>query len=857
MLDTTYSDQVLVPTTTPPSSAIAFGVPVGTQFSFGSPGDASVLSTSPGSTTSRNNHNKSAGSRHAKGKGGACKAASASASGSAFSFGDPAGVPSTFEAPPIAASAFGAPPNNVPSAFGPPPTNIVPVVFGAPPVGSKFTFGAPPVKPTSALEALPPSVYSTMKLPVGVTAAAGAQLRRTVPLAPTAGGKNSVNPETSSFDKPFVGPSGFPAESSTTPSAEGSLKLEDFVVKPFDWGVPPSSTSTATMTRGAADTQPLTSEPKTEVSMWQPPATAVPVFSNNDSMSTSVNKKMRSDEMIPIRKADIPAYLHDSEFYLSLQDKRSEDETILVPSDCMKKDVTVMNNDDLRSLLLTLRFWVAGCVCESIIEYAMKPLVLSIEDTLAEFYPDFPALKFLKLLKTSRTPMIESIESGDKELVKYYLKRGQEWPKNACDLIAKTGKVEMLKCAIEAGCKLSPRVSEIAAAEGHLNCLRFLHENGAPCTSATLTSAVRKGHLDCVIFVHQQGVVLKPTMRSSAVLSRSVECVRFLHENGCPWDSDVCKMAANNFDTNMVLYLLRNGCPPDDQIWHFRDENRRENFQQVLNCFRELNLPWSATPRATARVAKTGDLEGLKLLIQSGCPWHSDTMGAILNAGGENLMEVVKFARENGCPWQLETMITIVETQRSDSLELMKYAFENGCPWHLETMNAIIAAKTSGKSLEKMQFAHENGCFWHEDTCKPAARAGLLDCLQYAHTHGAVLSPDTCEVIFEESSLYFPVSTECFQYAHQFGGCALLPKYTSYAVSKQCPLELLKYLHEQGCAWDPQAAEQASLLGLVDYLDYMLSHGCPITPGVFIYAKAKGYFTCVAIAEKYSGQTQK
>eukprot|EP01032_Pedospumella_encystans_P000186 gene186-204_t len=118
-------------------------------------------------------------------------------------------------------------------------------------------------------------------------------------------------------------------------------------------------------------------------------------------------------------------------------------------------------------------------------------------------------------------------------------------------------------------------------------------------------------------------------------------------------------MAANNFDTNMVLYLLRNGCPPDDQIWHFRDENRRENFQQVLNCFNEQNLPWSATPRATARVAKTGDLEGLKLLTQSGCPWHSDTMGAILNAGGGNLLEVVKFARKNGCPWQLESMITI------------------------------------------------------------------------------------------------------------------------------------------------------------------------------------------------------
>lgn len=83
----------------------------------------------------------------------------------------------------------------------------------------------------------------------------------------------------------------------------------------------------------------------------------------------SPTNEPRSRTMIPVRKVDIPVYLHSSEYYHAFQD---DEEVILIPSDCIKPDDTVANDADLRSLLLTLRFWVAGCIFDSIIEYTRK-----------------------------------------------------------------------------------------------------------------------------------------------------------------------------------------------------------------------------------------------------------------------------------------------------------------------------------------------------------------------------------------------------------------------------------------------------------------------------------------------------
>ena len=62
--------------------------------------------------------------------------------------------------------------------------------------------------------------------------------------------------------------------------------------------------------------------------------------------------------MISIKHSDIPTYLHDSDFYKSLEENTNEggeqqegDDEIAVPESCMKMDMKTDSFDDFRYLL--------------------------------------------------------------------------------------------------------------------------------------------------------------------------------------------------------------------------------------------------------------------------------------------------------------------------------------------------------------------------------------------------------------------------------------------------------------------------------------------------------------------------
>lgn len=59
--------------------------------------------------------------------------------------------------------------------------------------------------------------------------------------------------------------------------------------------------------------------------------------------------------MISIRKANIPDYLVDSDFYNALSSEDTEE--FFIPEENLKLTLTVENLSDLRRLLNTLRYW--------------------------------------------------------------------------------------------------------------------------------------------------------------------------------------------------------------------------------------------------------------------------------------------------------------------------------------------------------------------------------------------------------------------------------------------------------------------------------------------------------------------
>jgi hypothetical protein len=113
----------------------------------------------------------------------------------------------------------------------------------------------------------------------------------------------------------------------------------------------------------------------------------------------------------------------------------------------------------------------------------------------------------------------------------------------------------------------------------------------------------------------------------------------------------------------------------------------------------------------TYYAARTGNLECLKYLHESGCPWHPGTT---------------------------------VEIAAKGNLNCLKYAYENGCPWDSFTTSQA----TRNGHLECLMYAHQNGCPWHPMTTWIAANNGHLNCLKYIYFNcQSIISPKDNELI--------------------------------------------------------------------------------------------------------------
>ena len=120
--------------------------------------------------------------------------------------------------------------------------------------------------------------------------------------------------------------------------------------------------------------------------------------------------------------------------------------------------------------------------------------------------------------------------------------------------------------------------------------------------------------------------------------------------------------------------------------------------------------------------------------------------------------------------------------------------------------------------LETLKIAHELGYTWNTYTSYLAAKYCTVDVMAYLHEDGCPWD-SACASAAEGGHL------EMLKYLFDHGcpwdenACVN----AAYGGHLQC----LKFLHEHGCPWDGRTIRYARLAGHIDCLEYARAHGCP------------------------------
>ena len=447
-----------------------------------------------------------------------------------------------------------------------------------------------------------------------------------------------------------------------------------------------------------------------------------------------------------IKMSDVPEYLHDSEFYRSLED----DAQFSVPKRCFKQDLSVETLQDVKSLLHTLRFWGVklSLIPESLIAYYMSKTKQHIHGLTVEYRKELPFLTLLEKIKNSpRDLRIKTAASiGLVEVMTYLLPHQQEKSDTVCYAAAKNGHLNCLQFAHEHDYGWDESVNMVAAEYGHWDCLKYALQHRCPAHLAKcMEAAVRVREKDnptllllrelgCqwpsdpshylrdlkfADFAISHGYVLPKHALTVVSCSFGLKELQFTHQHGGEWDAWIPSILAKAGKLDCLRYTLECSCPTDGSISRIAAST---GSLECLRLTREFQLQWNAD--TTAAAASAGHLDCLQYAHEQGCSWNTDTC---TNAAEKGHLACLMYAHEQGCPWNEETCTAAV---MHDHLECLSYALQQGCPLHEQI--CTIAARNGGVAC--LKYAHEHGCPW--DVITYTAAQAYYACKRYVLQHG-------------------------------------------------------------------------------------------------------------------------
>lgn len=294
-----------------------------------------------------------------------------------------------------------------------------------------------------------------------------------------------------------------------------------------------------------------------------------------------------------------------------------------------------------------------------------------------------------------------------------------------------------------------------------------------------------------------------------------------------------------------------------DILYNFFGKGRLQvNLNYITSTFSlltyayNIGIPKKLYKKLCSSASYNGNIEGLTFLLDK--KMLLDKSSAVQAAKNDKL-ECLKFISKINP--NLLGKDSLIRAANYGNLECLEYIFQTR---GYDVLNAI-ATKMAAKHghLNCLKFLHKFGCPWNQYCSSSAAENGHLECLQYAVANNCPVNSYICLLSAKNGHI------ECFDFslkvdykflikkvyflAIKYGQLEIIKyifnsryKNRVFNVAELAPtnfaagngqLEMLQFLHENGCAWNETlyiiAIESINVDNL-KCLKYAYEKGCPI-----------------------------
>lgn len=387
--------------------------------------------------------------------------------------------------------------------------------------------------------------------------------------------------------------------------------------------------------------------------------------------------------MIRVRYSNIPPYLRASELCKGLD--AGDESELSIPEECFKTNTDIDSEDDFRSMLYTIRYWILDYPPCEVLGYVFVNDVFAFQTTKPELWSLFRSFAFSTDFLTMKKMEITSrVEFAAKHchslLVEYLYELGHQLPSGLCTTVAGTGSFNLLKFCHLRGCELTTQAAELAVKKGRVNFLEYFHSSGFLFSDSLAVLAAQHNQLTCLKFlVNSAHVQLSSSVSWAAAANGHFKCLVFAVESGSPMSATIAEVAV--VDPQCLRYVVSRGAALTTTV---ATRACAGGYYVSLGYLVGQKCPFDEG--ACIAAAKFGKLDCLRFAVHSGAPLSE---GVCAWAAHEGHLHCLRLARELGCPWSETTLSFAVWNRR---VKCVQYAVDNHCPRenHQQALSCIV-----------------------------------------------------------------------------------------------------------------------------------------------------------------------